>query len=87
MALRDIISKMSSSQAYQVCRQFTVLGKALQQIKERVIFSEDLPLFGITRGEHELQELIYYNFLKCFHNEKFGDDYSTLVNYDWYHPQ
>ena len=33
-----------------------------------------------------MQELVYYHFLKCFYNDKFGEKYSTLVNYDWYHP-
>ena len=24
--------------------------------------------------------------MKCFFNSEMGDQYSTLVNYDWYHP-
>jgi SAM-dependent methyltransferase len=86
-ALRNVISRMPNSQAYQVCRQLTLLGKALQQIKENIVLTEDLPLIGIAKGEYNVQELIYYHLIKCFNNDDFGEKYSTLVNYDWYHPQ
>jgi SAM-dependent methyltransferase len=86
-ALRSVINKMSEEEAFAVCRQFTELGKALQTITEKVRIDEDLPLLGIRQGEHNVQELIYYNLLKCFHNAQFGDRYSTLVNYDWYHSE
>lgn len=86
-ALRAVISKLPEEQAFAVCRQFTVLGKALQAVTGKVRIDEDLPLLGIGKGEHAVQELIYYNLLKCFHNTEFGERYSTLVNYDWYHPE
>ena len=44
-------------------------------------------MFGIPAGEHKVQTLFYNHFLKCFFNPVFGDEYSTLVNYDWYHPR
>jgi len=52
-----------------------------------VTIPEDLPLFGIAAGEHPVQTLFYNHFLKCFFNPVFGEEYSTLVNYDWYHPR
>jgi SAM-dependent methyltransferase len=85
-AFRNVISKMSPEEAFEVSRQFTILGKALQQIQETIILEEDLPLLGIKKGESTVHNLIYYHFLKCFYNQDFGDMYSTLVNYDWYHP-
>ena len=33
-----------------------------------------------------MQEFIYDHFLKCWFNERFGDRYSDIVNFDWYHP-
>lgn len=86
-ALRAVISKMREAEAFEACRQFTVLGKALQALTQKVCIDEDLPILGVAKGEHSIQELIYYKFLKCFYNSDFGDLYSTLVNYDWYHPQ
>ncbi len=86
-ALREVISRMPNDEAYRVCRQFTLLGQALQQIREEVCLTEDLPLLGIKKGKYKVQELFYYNFLKCFNNDNFGEEFSTLVNYDWYHPQ
>jgi SAM-dependent methyltransferase len=85
-SLRSLISPMPWEEAFEVCREFTILAKSLQQIKEKFRIDEDLPLLGITKGEMFVQELIYYHFLKCFYNEEFGDELSTLVNYDWYHP-
>ncbi|MBK7674988.1 MAG: class I SAM-dependent methyltransferase [Candidatus Accumulibacter sp.] len=85
-ALRSVVSRMPVDSAFEVCRQFSDLGKALQKIEEKVVIASDLPLLGISRGEYHVQELIYYYFLKCFYNDEFGDRYSTLVNFDWYHP-
>lgn len=86
-ALRGLISKMPADDAFHACQQFVVLGKALQKIQERVVLSEDMPLLGIPKGEYGVQELIYYYLLKCFNNDEYGEKYSTLVNFDWYHPQ
>jgi SAM-dependent methyltransferase len=84
--LRAIVTQMPPHEAFEVCRQFSVLGKALQEIQEKIIIREDLALLGIQKGEFSIHNLIYYYFLKCFYNEGFGYVYSTLVNYDWYHP-
>jgi SAM-dependent methyltransferase len=85
--LRRKVSGMSADDAFAASSQFTVLGKALLQVSEPVVIPEDLPLLGIPRGSYPVQSLIYYHFLKCFYNPVFGDTYSTLVNYDWYHPE
>lgn len=85
-ALRRVVSAMSPEEAFDACRQFTILGRALQQVTETVHLQEDVPLLGIRKGDYRVQELVYYHLLKCFNNEEFGEQYSTLVNYDWYHP-
>lgn len=83
---RAMIGALSPHEAYELCRQFTALGKALQQVQGFVTIEQDLPLFGIRQGSYPVQKLFYDHFLKCFFNSEFGDEYSTLVNYDWYHP-
>ncbi|MBX9679888.1 MAG: methyltransferase domain-containing protein [Gemmataceae bacterium] len=85
-AFRKAIIPMDTREAFAVSRQFAVLGRALQAIQGEVSIEEDLPLFGIKKGSYPVQTLIYNYFLKCFWNPVFGEEYSTLVNYDWYHP-
>jgi SAM-dependent methyltransferase len=85
-ALRGIISRLPRQQAFELSRQFTVIGKALQEVATPLDIPEDLPLLGIPRGRTSVHSLVYYHLLKCFYNPTFGDRYSTLVNYDWYHP-
>jgi SAM-dependent methyltransferase len=83
---RAHVVPLAAPEAYGLARQFTVLGKSLQSIAEKVHIAEDLPLFGISKGDYAVQTLIYNHFVKCFFNSAFGEEYSTLVNYDWYHP-
>ena len=85
-AFRDQVVPMSPEDAFATVRQFTLLGKYLQQIEQTVKIEEALPLLGIPAGEQKVQTLFYNHFLKCFFNPLFGEDFSTLVNYDWYHP-
>jgi SAM-dependent methyltransferase len=85
-ALRAVITPLSRDEAFDAGRQFTVLGKSLQEVTAEVEIPEDLPLLGIRKGRTTVHALIYNHLLKCFYNPTFGDRYSTLVNYDWYHP-
>lgn len=85
--LRNIIGKMSDKQAFESSKQFSFLGKQLQKLREKIEITKDLPLLGVKKGSYEIQEFIYNYFLKCFYNKSFGEKYSTLVNYDWYHPE
>ncbi len=86
-ALRSEIAKLSPTEAFAVSRDFALLGRALQQIDGSVRIDEDLEFLGIRAGEYAVQELVYDHLLKCFWNDVFGERYSTLVNYDWYHPE
>ena len=43
-------------------------------------------MLGIPAGSHDVQRLIYYNFVKCFWNEAFDYETNNMVNFDWYHP-
>jgi hypothetical protein len=81
-----VVSPLPPREAFERSREFTVLGRALQAVKEKVHLDEDLELLGVPRGSHSVHELVYYYFLKCFYNDDFGEAFSTLVNYDWYHP-
>lgn len=83
---RGSIRSMPPEKALDVCRQFTALGKALQACGGMVEVRSDLPLLGIKQGTYGVQEFVYDHFMKCWFNQDFGDEYSDVVNYDWYHP-
>jgi hypothetical protein len=66
-------------------QQVTELGRELSRLGA-VKLERGIPLLGIDPGEHDVQRLIYWHFLKCFWNEELGEEISQLVNFDWYHP-
>ena len=67
-------------------RQVTELGRELSALDAKVILKEGVPLLGIEPGEHDVQRLIYWTFLKCFWSDQFSEGLNALVNFDWYHP-
>lgn len=85
--LRSEISKLAPDDAFAVCEGFAALGRSLRATSERIRIDEEIPILGIAPGEYTVHELVYDHLLKCFYNEQFGERFSTLVNYDWYHPE
>tara|TARA_B100000925_G_C22008640_1_gene474962 strand:- start:2675 stop:3655 length:981 start_codon:yes stop_codon:yes gene_type:complete len=75
----------SSKQIWELSEQLTELGKRLSDLKVTVN-SPHIPLLGIKGGDYDLQRFIYWNFLKCFFNEKLGVQTSIATNFDWYSP-
>lgn len=84
--LREVIKRLTPSEAMKVGREFALFGCALRQTNALVTIEEDLPWLGIKSGQYPLQGLIYDHLLKCWWNDDFGEQYSSVVNYDWYHP-
>jgi hypothetical protein len=70
----------------QVCRQITELGRALSELRATVQVPS-IPVLGIDEGEFDVQRFVYHFFMKCYWNPNMSEQESTLVNYDWYHPQ
>jgi len=85
-ALRDRIVSMSPDAALAIARQFTILGRDLQASGGTLRISEDLPFIGIRAGQYTVHEFLYAAFMKCWFNPAFGERYSDIVNFDWYHP-
>lgn len=67
--------------------QVTELGRELSRLNAKITLRRGIPLIGLEAGEHDVQRLIYWTFLKCFWNEELGEGISNLVNFDWYHPR
>jgi SAM-dependent methyltransferase/uncharacterized protein YbaR (Trm112 family) len=84
--IRERTTRMSPEDCLEVSRDISELGRELSRTGARVKLERGVPLLGIEPGEHDVQRLIYWTFLKCFWNEEFSENLNDLVNFDWYHP-
>lgn len=77
--------KFSNEELWELSNQLTKLGKTLTELKTKIDVP-DIPLLGIKGGEYDIQRFIYWNFLKCFWREDWGEKLSDSTNFDWYSP-
>ena len=76
-----------SDEKWSVAERITLLGKALSDLKVRVKIPQDIPELGVKSGEMDLQRFIYYDFLKCFWNDRLPFEENVIINFDWYAPK
>jgi SAM-dependent methyltransferase/uncharacterized protein YbaR (Trm112 family) len=84
--IRKRSTGMSADECMELAREITELGRGLSRAAATVRLERGVPLLGIAPGEHDVQRLIYWSFLKCFWNDDFSENLNVLVNFDWYHP-
>jgi SAM-dependent methyltransferase len=84
--IRELTTRMSVDECMEFSEQITELGRELSRLDATVRLEKGIPLLGIESGEHDVQRLIYWRFLKVFWNNDFSERLNTLVNFDWYHP-
>jgi SAM-dependent methyltransferase/uncharacterized protein YbaR (Trm112 family) len=84
--LREHLSPLTPEACYEACEGITELGRELSRIDASITLEKGIPLLGIPPGTHNVQRLLYYNFLKCFWNDAFDWETNNMVNFDWYHP-
>lgn len=84
--IRQEFSGLTAEECFKACEAITDLGRELSKIEQKIILESPIPILGIPAGEHSVQRLIYYNFVKCFWNDAFDYDTNNMVNFDWYHP-
>jgi len=84
--IRKRSTGMTADECMQLAREITELGRELSRAGATVRLERGVPLLGIAAGEHDVQRLIYWSFLKCFWNDDFSENLNVLVNFDWYHP-
>jgi len=77
------VKKLSNNKIFNFSKQMTILGKNLSHINHE-FYCPDIPILGIKRGYYNIQRFLYYNFIKCYYNNYFGDAVSDLTNFDWY---
>ncbi|MDA7946915.1 MAG: methyltransferase domain-containing protein [Hyphomicrobiaceae bacterium] len=84
--IRESFMKLSPEECYKACEGLTELGRELSRLDAKVTLKKPIPELEIPAGTHNVQRLLYYNFVKCFWNEAFDYDTNNMVNFDWYHP-
>jgi SAM-dependent methyltransferase len=84
--VRNVVKPLAPPEALGVGREFALLGRSLQRADAKVAIDEDLDWLGIPSGTYGLHELVYDYILKSWWNDAFGEKYSSIVNFDWYHP-
>jgi SAM-dependent methyltransferase len=84
--IRERATKMSPEDCLELSRDITELGRELSRTGGRIMLDRGVPLLDIPPGEHDVQRLIYWTFMKCFWNDDFSENLNALVNFDWYHP-
>jgi SAM-dependent methyltransferase len=84
--IRARYTELAPEACYQACEGLTELGRELSRLNATVTLTRGIPVLGIPPGTHDVQRLLYYNFVKCFWNEAFDFETNNMVNFDWYHP-
>ena len=84
--VRQNFMPLSAEECYAACEGITELGRELSRLNATITLEKPIPVLGIPAGTHNVQRLLYYNFLKCFWNEAFDYETNNMVNFDWYHP-
>ena len=84
--MRERTTRMSVDECMDFSASMSELGRKLSDVGTTITLDRPIPLLGIEAGEHDVQRLIYWHFLKCFWNDDFSPNLNDLVNFDWYHP-
>lgn len=84
--IREKFVKLSPDECYAACEGLTDLGRELSRINAKITLEKPIPVLGIPAGTHDVQRLVYYNWVKCFWNDAFDYETNNMVNFDWYHP-
>ncbi len=86
----DFIRSRTTAMSVEECLEFSEgvseLGRELSRVGATISLERGVPLLGIEAGEHDVQRLVYWHFMKCFWNDDFSPNLNDLVNFDWYHP-
>jgi SAM-dependent methyltransferase len=84
--IRQNFMPLAAEDCYAACEGLTELGRELSRLNAKITLEKPIPVLGIPAGTHDVQRLMYYNFVKCFWNEAFDYETNNMVNFDWYHP-
>ena len=84
--IRGEFSKLTPDACLEACRALTEMGRELSRLDATITLTKPIQVLGIPAGMHNVQRLLYYNFVKCFWNEAFDFETNNMINFDWYYP-
>lgn len=84
--IRENFTKLDPEACYAACEGLTEMGRELSRLNATITLEKGIPILGVPPGKHNVQRLVYYNFVKCFWNDAFDYETNNMVNFDWYHP-
>lgn len=84
--IRTAFMKLEPEECYKACEGLTELGREISRLNATIKLENGVDVLGIPPGEHDVQRILYYNFVKCFWNDAFDFETNNMVNFDWYHP-
>jgi 2-polyprenyl-3-methyl-5-hydroxy-6-metoxy-1,4-benzoquinol methylase len=76
----------TNEEMLEFSEELTRLGRFLDKEVPGEYDFPEVKMLGIKPGKMSVQRFLYWNFLKCFWNDKFGEELSVLTNFDWYSP-
>jgi SAM-dependent methyltransferase/uncharacterized protein YbaR (Trm112 family) len=85
--IRKEFSRLSPEACLEACRALTEMGRELSRLNATITLKRPIEVLGIPAGTHDVQRLVYYNFVKCFWNDAFDFETNNMINFDWYHPK
>jgi ubiquinone/menaquinone biosynthesis C-methylase UbiE/uncharacterized protein YbaR (Trm112 family) len=85
--IRKITTNMTVNECLEFSKDMTYLGKALSEVKRKIVIPRDIPILGVKAGTYDVQRFVYWHFLKCFWDESGNFERSVGVNFDWYYPK
>ena len=80
--IRQAFMELEPEDCYKACEPITDLGRELSKLNATITLDKPIDVLGIPAGEHDVQRLFYYNFVKCFWNDAFDYETNNMVNYD-----
>lgn len=84
--IREEFSSLTPEECFEACKPLTELGHELSKLDAKVTLEKPIPILGIPAGTHNVQRLLYYNFVKCFWSDVYDYETNNMINFDWYHP-
>ncbi len=84
--IREEISSMDNSEAWEALIPLTKLGKRLGELNIEIQIDDDIPYLGIKKGKINLQNLFYYKFVKAYFRNDYSLEEMNHINFDWFRP-
>jgi arsenite methyltransferase len=84
--VRDRVSSLSPTEAWEAMMPLTKLGKALGDLEVEVEIPERVGLLDIPAGRISVQRLFYWHVFKAYHHRGMSLQELNHINYDWYAP-